>query len=195
MGDLSAAPGWRRRGAGASGFRARNRLDRSRRRHHFPRCSRPRQSAGMGSAPSNRDVGQVQLQACRGKPVSGRTLDYLLRAHGRHIAPYRGANTIQEKDWIPITDGRFRDHPDHWSPGGNALYFLSDRDGYVCIWAERLDASTKRPSGAPVVVYHAHGGSRSMTEMLVEAGFSLAQDRIAFNMEERTGNIWMAEWK
>ena len=112
-----------------------------------------------------------------------------------YVAPYRGANTIQEKDWIPITDGRFRDHPDHWSPGGNALYFLSDRDGYVCIWAERLDASTKRPSGAPVVVYHAHGGSRSMTEMLVEAGFSLAQDRIAFNMEERTGNIWMAEWK
>jgi Tol biopolymer transport system component len=112
-----------------------------------------------------------------------------------YIAPYRGPNPIEEKDWIPVTDGQFRDERGHWSLAGDVIYFLSNRDGYVCIWAERLDSSTKHPSGAPVPVYHAHGGSRSMTEMVVESAFSLARDRIAFNMEERTGNIWMVEWK
>ena len=112
-----------------------------------------------------------------------------------YIAPYRGPYRIEEEHWIPITDGQFRDERGQWSPSGDVIYFLSNRDGYVCIWAERLDSSTKRPSGPPIAVYHAHGGSRSMTEMMVESAFSLARDRIAFNLEERFGSIWMAEWK
>jgi hypothetical protein len=58
-----------------------------------------------------------------------------------------------------------------------------------------LDPLTKRASGAPVAIYHAHSASRSMTGMVVEASISLACDRIVFNMSERTGNIWTTEWK
>ncbi|MBI3281593.1 MAG: hypothetical protein HYZ57_17335, partial [Acidobacteria bacterium] len=105
------------------------------------------------------------------------------------IAPFRAPAAIGEKDWIPMTDGRFWDLPARWAPGGDVIYFLSNRDGYSCIWAQRLDALTKHASGPPVGLYHAHSASQTM------AGFSLARDRIVFNMAERTGNIWMAEWK
>ena len=34
-----------------------------------------------------------------------------------------------------------------WSPDGNLLYFLSSRDGFLCLWAQWLDPSTKHPLG------------------------------------------------
>ena len=36
-----------------------------------------------------------------------------------------------------------------WSPDGNLLYFLSERDGFRCIWGQKLDPASKRPLGAP----------------------------------------------
>jgi len=36
-----------------------------------------------------------------------------------------------------------------WSADGGELYYFSDRDGHTCVWAQRLDARTKQPRGAP----------------------------------------------
>jgi Tol biopolymer transport system component len=63
------------------------------------------------------------------------------------VAPYRGPELIGEKDWVMLADGQFNEKSGYWSPGSNLLYFLSDRDGYLCIWARRLDA--KRPPAPP----------------------------------------------
>jgi hypothetical protein len=38
-----------------------------------------------------------------------------------------------------------------WSPDSNLLYYLSKRDGFLCLWAQRLDPATKRPAGAACV--------------------------------------------
>jgi Tol biopolymer transport system component len=110
------------------------------------------------------------------------------------VAPYQGPVPIEEKDWIPVTDGQSADKGSAWSRDSKVIYYLSDRDGYLCIWAQRLDATTKRPPGAPVAIYHEHSASRSLTQMVVESSLSLAGDRLVFNMGERTGSIWMAEW-
>ncbi len=106
------------------------------------------------------------------------------------IAPLRSEGLIPESDWIAITDGVWDDIP-RWSPDGNSLYFMSERDGYRCIWAQRLDAS-KQPSGTPIPVFHAHEARRSLLN--IQAGvveMSVAQDKIVFNMSEQSGNIWM----
>ncbi|HYM12465.1 MAG TPA: protein kinase, partial [Bryobacterales bacterium] len=96
-------------------------------------------------------------------------------------------------DWIPVTSGGFRDDKPRWSPDGNLLYFISDRDGFLCFWAQRLDPAGKRPVGPPFSVYHFHGASRSIMNVgLAQLEPAVARDKMTFNLAEVTGNIWMA---
>src|SRR5215467_13198445 len=55
------------------------------------------------------------------------------------VAPLREAELVPETEWIAIADSGWDDKP-QWSPVGNTLYFVSQRDGFRCIWAQRLDA-------------------------------------------------------
>jgi Tol biopolymer transport system component/predicted Ser/Thr protein kinase len=100
------------------------------------------------------------------------------------IAPFRGHTPAQESTWISVL-GELK----WWSPDGSLVYGPSFHDGFSCIWAQRLEPATKRPIGAPLPIFHAHGARQ------VSGGVSIGRDRIVFDMAERTGNIWMAEWK
>jgi hypothetical protein len=95
------------------------------------------------------------------------------------------------EEWIPIGAGDQMDRNIAWSPNGAMLYFLSDRDGFRCVWAQRLDPATKHPSGAPFNVVHFHQAGRSM----VDAGFnmSVTADSLVFALTDLTANIWMIE--
>jgi Tol biopolymer transport system component len=107
------------------------------------------------------------------------------------LVPFRGETPIDESAWIDIPDGGDA----YWSPDGKLLYFFSDRDGYSCIWAQRRDAPTKRPVGALFAVFHSHNPRVSLSSQTTYTTLALGRDRMLFNMGERTGNIWMAEWK
>ena len=98
--------------------------------------------------------------------------------------------------WIAVTDDKsFHDKP-VWSPDGNLLYFTSDRDGFRCIWAQRLDPPTKRPVGLPLEIYHSHSARRSLLNAnIIPLELHVAPGRLLFHLGENTGNIWMAEWK
>ena len=99
-----------------------------------------------------------------------------------------------EDQWIWITDDSSFHDKSRWSPDGNLLYYTSDRDGFKCIRAQRLDPATKRPVGPPFDVYHSHGARRSLLNAGIPSmEISLSRDRMVFNLEERTGNIWMAD--
>ena len=75
---------------------------------------------------------------------------------------------------------------------GNLIYFTSDRDGFRCIWIQRLDEKTRQPVGSPVPLYHFHGARRSLMNVgLGPLEISLCRDRIVFPMAERSGNIWI----
>ena len=58
------------------------------------------------------------------------------------ITPYRDGEFVEEGEWIRITESPGSDSRPDWSPDGSLLYFLSDRDGFSCIWAQRLDTTT-----------------------------------------------------
>ena len=110
------------------------------------------------------------------------------------VAPYRGEEAIEAGQWIPITDGSGWDDKPRWSPDGNLLYFTSERDGFRCIWAQRLDPQTKHPVGEPFEVYPFHRTRLSpMNVFLWALDTSVAHDKIVINLGELTGNIWMAE--
>jgi Tol biopolymer transport system component len=110
------------------------------------------------------------------------------------IAPVREGKAAGEAEWITVTAAAGLNRRPWWSPDGNLLYFLSTRDGYGCIWAQRLDPSTKRPRGEPIAVYHFHEIRRS-PDILAAAWFgpAVGRGRIVFALGEQTGNIWLAE--
>jgi serine/threonine protein kinase/Tol biopolymer transport system component len=111
-----------------------------------------------------------------------------------YVAPFHGAEEIPESQWIPITDGQAMDRYGSWSPDGSLLYFLSEREGFRCIWAQRLDPATKHPVGGAFPVRHFHTARRSLMNIGDPGvmGMSVAADKIVFSMVERTGNIWMS---
>jgi Tol biopolymer transport system component len=111
------------------------------------------------------------------------------------VAPFQNDSPPREDQWITIMEEtRVVLEKPRWSPDGNLLYYTSDVDGFLCIWARRLDPATKRPIGPPIGVYHSHNARRSLAIAGV-LEISLSPDKLFFNLGETTGNIWLAEWK
>jgi serine/threonine protein kinase/Tol biopolymer transport system component len=89
-------------------------------------------------------------------------------------------------DWIAISDGTSNDAKPRWSPDGQMLYFISDRDGSSCLWARRFDRTAGRPAGEAFGVHHFHNPA-----MHLEFGpFALARDKIAMLLVETRSNLW-----
>jgi Tol biopolymer transport system component len=96
--------------------------------------------------------------------------------------------------WIAVTKGKTFDTTPRWSPDGTWLYFVSARDGYQCLWRQRLAPDTRQPLGDAKEVYHLHGARRSISSLSPPyREISVARDKLVFAMNERTGNIWMVE--
>jgi hypothetical protein len=98
------------------------------------------------------------------------------------------------ESWIPIeVEEDWADKP-RWSPDGNTLYFISQRDGFRCVWAQPLNSETKHPSGPALAIQHFHSASLSMAN--VPVGFleiEIARDRLLLTLGELSGNIWSSQ--
>jgi Tol biopolymer transport system component len=109
-----------------------------------------------------------------------------------YVVRYRGARLHPESEWIAVSDGKALDREPRWSPNGEQIYFLSTRDRYNCIWAQRLDRNTKQPVGEPLAILHLHTARRSLlVSDTGPIGLSVAPNCIIFSMPERSANIWL----
>jgi Tol biopolymer transport system component len=111
-----------------------------------------------------------------------------------YVTPFHGGTVGGPETWIAVTDGNEMDREVKWSPDGNLLYFLSERDGFRCIWGQRLDPKTKHAAGAPFAVYHFHHTQQSLTSIGSpgKVGLSITDGGLLFSLAETTGNIWLA---
>ncbi|MFN7932001.1 MAG: protein kinase [Bryobacteraceae bacterium] len=110
------------------------------------------------------------------------------------VVPVRESLT-PEKDWVAINDGSTLDMIPEFSPDGNRLYFLSQRDGNRCIWTQRLDPGTKRPLGPAMPVHHFHDARFSPIHNAAGSNeAAVARDKIVLPVTEQTASIWLAEW-
>jgi serine/threonine protein kinase len=110
------------------------------------------------------------------------------------IAPFRGAQPIAFADWIPVNDGRARSDAPRWSADGNTVYYISDRDGFRCVWAQALHADTRKPKGEPRALVHLHSRRQSMANVNpLSIELSVGPDRLIFNVGELSGSLWAAE--
>jgi Tol biopolymer transport system component len=111
-----------------------------------------------------------------------------------YITPFHNGSVGGPETWIAVTDGREMDREAKWSPDGATLYFLSERDGFRCIWGQRLDRQTRRPTGTAFPVYHFHHSQQSLTSLGSpgKVGLSVTDNGLLFSLADTTGNIWMA---
>jgi len=110
------------------------------------------------------------------------------------IAAIRDGKAVSETEWIAIGDRGGWSNKPRWSPDGRLIYFVSRRDGYYCLWAQRVALGKEQPAEGPFNVAHFHKTHLSM--MNVAEGpleISVAQGKIVFNLSELTGNIWAGE--
>ena len=107
------------------------------------------------------------------------------------IVPVKDNVPARFEDWIAIEHASLWDDKPRWAPNGKLLYFLSDRDGRFCLWAQHLDPDSKRPLGKPFAVWHFHSSRADVRNVglgLLEIG--IARDKAVFGIGEVRGNIW-----
>jgi len=109
------------------------------------------------------------------------------------LAPY--AEQLPASRWTAVTDGKAMDREAKWSADGNRIYFLSDRDGFRCIWARTVDAATKQPLASIYPVVHLHNSRLSLLHVpdTGMVGLSPVGEKLIFAMGELSGNLWMTE--
>jgi Tol biopolymer transport system component len=110
------------------------------------------------------------------------------------VAPYHAAEGIPELEWIPVTGGNQLDRNAVWNERSDTLYFLSERCGFRCIWAQHLDPSSKKPAGAPAAVRHFHTARLGLTAIgdVGAIGLSYTGGYLYFALEEQNGDTWLA---
>lgn len=100
------------------------------------------------------------------------------------------------REWTPVTSGDQADVSPVWSPDGSLLYFLSDRDGHRCVYAQKIDLAAGKPVGPPIEVQHFHGVRRSLLSLtrsrVAAVGLSILPDRMIFAMDEQTSDLYLA---
>lgn len=108
------------------------------------------------------------------------------------IAPVRDGKAAGEAEWITVTAHEGDHRNVWWSPDGNLAYFFTNLDGNGCVFAQRLDPSSKRPQGEPFAVFHMHE-TRLRAFGGAPLGPAVLPGRIIFALGEVTSNIWLAE--
>ena len=110
------------------------------------------------------------------------------------VLRHREGRAAGEAEWITIAEYPGRNSRPWWSPDGNLLYFLSMKDNYPDIWAQRLDPATKRPVGDPSPIMHFHETRKGINIVGAAVfGPAIGKNQITFSLMEQSANIWIAE--
>jgi Tol biopolymer transport system component/DNA-binding winged helix-turn-helix (wHTH) protein len=95
--------------------------------------------------------------------------------------------------WIRITDGKSWDDKPRWSPDGKMIYFVSGRGGLFNVWGIRFDPVKGKPFGEPFRVTAFERPALMIPQRIPWVEISLTQHRLALNLVQMTGNIWMLD--
>jgi hypothetical protein len=106
------------------------------------------------------------------------------------VFPFR-ETPAQPAEFVVVSDEDSVAEENAWSPDGQFLYFVSEKDGSRCVWVRRLDPHTKQPMGPLTAIVHLHGSRRSMVSTGPSpARLALGPNELIFSLQLRRGNIW-----
>ncbi len=113
------------------------------------------------------------------------------------LAPFHNGKAGAQDTWIAVTDGKGLDREPRWSPDGKLIYFLSDRDGFRCVWSQPMDVTRPAPAGSPFPVFHVHS-SRLTLNLGTDTGsngLSIVPGKLIVTMAENIGNVWLGTFR
>lgn len=107
------------------------------------------------------------------------------------VAPFEPLKPPPQSEWVAITRGPSLNSYPQWSPAMDALFFVSDRDSYLCVWKQALDPRTQKPLGEPTALRHFHDPSLNVNSAVrwIVAGPQF----LALTLQELTGSVWMLD--
>jgi len=165
------------------------------------------------AGPKQRDIHIVDVATGQAKPLlqhpefrltmprlspDGRALSFNQVREGParriYLAPFTG-EPVPEGQWSLLLDGKDFDRQPVWAPAGDILYFMSDRDGARCIWAQRVDTSARTAVGPPFAAHHIHQLRYYLNDVGDPAavGLTVVNGQMYFAGFETRSNVWMAE--
>ena len=100
---------------------------------------------------------------------------------------------VPRERWIRIEgEGVWVGAP-RWSADGATIYFISERDDFLCVWGQALDATTKSPVDKPFVVAHTHASEMRILPFAKQMwNLEVGADRLVFNAGEVNGDVYTA---
>ena len=110
------------------------------------------------------------------------------------MVPAGPERPVPQTAWIAVSSGDALERDPAWSPDGRFLYFISERDGFRCVWARQLDPVTKRPIGDAFAVRHFHSARFSLRHVGSRGfltGLTVGDGALLFAMGELKGNVWL----
>ncbi|MEO8025583.1 MAG: hypothetical protein ABI823_03890 [Bryobacteraceae bacterium] len=106
------------------------------------------------------------------------------------LAPIGGHAPAPEADWVPVTAAGDAGNRPRFSPNGKLLYYVSQQDGHLCIWARPI--SDGKPTGPAFAVAHFHSAQNSLANLLSpDFNLSIARDKLVYNAAQIRSNIWL----
>jgi Tol biopolymer transport system component len=103
------------------------------------------------------------------------------------VIPARGGPHIR------ITDGQWNDEKPRWSADGRAIYFVSNRAGFLNVWGRRFDPDAGKPEGDVFQVTRFESPDRRIPTDLGLVEISVSGNRIFLPVTELTATIWTLE--
>ena len=110
------------------------------------------------------------------------------------IVPVGPERPVPQASWIAVSEGDALERDPAWSPDGRFLYFISERDGFRCLWARALDPITKHPAADAFAVRHFHSARFSLRQVGSRGfltGLTVGDGGLVFAMGELKGNVWL----
>lgn len=112
------------------------------------------------------------------------------------VVPFRQATPALESEWIPVTTPEGFNREPIWSPDGHYLYYLSDRDGWRCVWASPFNPVAGQ-AGTPHEVLPLHEPRltplSSVRLSTHQVGLSVANNKIVLSLAETTASVWTGQ--
>jgi Tol biopolymer transport system component len=135
--------------------------------------------------------GERPMKVCESCIPKGFSADNSVRL----VRKYNPIRDDKPPEWIAVTDGTHNDSGPQFSPDGNTAYFISQRDGYHCIWAQRLEPATKRPLDKAFGYEHFHDASQKDLDGFWggDGDLSIARDKIIVSLVQWDVGIWMTQ--
>jgi hypothetical protein len=109
------------------------------------------------------------------------------------IVPVTADGNVAAQQVVEVTSDSATNLEPVWSPGGNRIYYLSNRDGHQCVWARDVDPRTAKPAGAVFEVAHFHRTARKLLGPAANAsaiGLSAARDFLILTLTDTKSSIW-----